>query len=171
MRCRAVGFCVWMLIVPEFVTAQKPAALQPQANLSQLMRGILFPNSNVVFSAQSDDPAEVKPAKKPSLATDPLTSTYGKWDAVENSALALVESANLMMMPGRKCANGVDVPVTSPEWAKFVQELRDAGMKSYQAAKAKSQDNILDATDALTTSCGHCHGKWREKANLQDRCK
>src|SRR5215831_13841251 len=67
-------------------------AYRADANLRQLMKGILFPNSNVIFAAQSENPAEVKPAADPSLATNPLASTYGGWDAVESSSLALVEA-------------------------------------------------------------------------------
>ena len=87
---------------------QTPArtAAPVMANLSQLMKGILYPASNVIFAAQSQNPADVKPASDPSLATDPLASTYGKWEAVENSALALNEAANLLTIPGRKCSNG-----------------------------------------------------------------
>ena len=43
------------------------------------MRGILLPNSNVIFFAQGNDPADVKPAADPSSATDPLASPYGGW--------------------------------------------------------------------------------------------
>src|SRR5689334_17441692 len=68
---------------------QAAPAMQVQANLLQLMRGILYPASNVVFASQNDNPAEVKQAKDPSLATDPLQSTYGGWQAVENASLAL----------------------------------------------------------------------------------
>ena len=60
------------------------------ATLAQLMKGTLYPESNVVFAAQDVNPAEVPHAKDPSMATDPLTSPYGKWEAVENSALAIV---------------------------------------------------------------------------------
>ncbi len=144
-------------------------ALQVHANLIQLMRGILFPASNVIFAAQSDNPADVKPAKDPSLATDPLASTYGGWQAVENASLTLVEGANLLMIPGRKCANGLDVPMRNPDWSKFVQGLRDAGIKAYKAAQSKNQDNILDAADAVTLACANCHDKWREKPTLADR--
>jgi hypothetical protein len=126
----------------------------------------------VVFSAQSDNPADVKfvPGKDPSLATDPLASTFGGWLAVENAAAALAESANLLLIPGRTCANGLPVPLSNPDWSKFVQELRDAGTKAYKAAQSKNQDNMIDAADTLTTSCAHCHLKWREKRPA-DRCK
>jgi len=141
------------------------------ANLGQLMAGILEPSSNVIFAAQGDNPADVPPAKDPSTATNPLASTYGKWEAVENSALALSEAANLLTLPGRKCANGRDVPIGNADWPKFVQGLRDAAAKAYKAAQAKSQDGILDAADTMTTACANCHDKYREKPNLADRCK
>ena len=141
------------------------------ANLGQLMKGILYPNSNVIFAAQNQNPAEVKPAQDPSTATDPLASTYGKWEAVENSALALSEAAGLLLVPGRRCANGRPVPVQNPDWPKFVQGLREAGMTVYKAAQSKDQDKIIDAADVMTTACANCHDKYREKTNLADRCQ
>jgi len=146
-------------------------ALQAEANLGQLMKGILFPNSNVVFFAQSQDPAKVPPAKDPSVATDPLQDSYGKWQAVENSSLALAEAANLLMIPGRKCANGLPVPIGNADWPKFVQGLREAGMKAYKAAQSKDMDKILDAADTMTTACSNCHDRYREKPTLAERCK
>jgi hypothetical protein len=136
------------------------------------MRGIMYPASNVVFSAQVDNPSDAMPipGKDPSMATDPLLSTFGGWRAVESAALALAESANLLSIPGRKCANGVLVPINNPDWSKFVQELRDAGMKAYKAAQSKNQDNMVDAADTLTASCAHCHRKWRERP-AADRCR
>ncbi len=141
------------------------------ANLGQLMKGILYPNSNVIFAAQTQNPAQVRPASDPSTATDPLASTYGKWEAVENSALALSEAAGLLMVPGRRCANGRPVPLQNPDWPKFVQGLREAGMTVYKAAQSKDQDKIIDAADVMTTACANCHDKYREKANLADRCQ
>jgi hypothetical protein len=153
----------------------KPAtpAIQVQSNLNQLMRGILYPASNVVFSAQADNPADVKfvPGKDPAMATDPLESTFGGWQAVENAALALMESTNLLLIPERSCSNGAPVPINDPDWPRFVQELRDAGMQAYKAAQSKDQDKMIEAADTLTTACAGCHRKWREKRRLADRCK
>jgi len=135
------------------------------------MRSIMFPNSNVIFFVQDKDPTKIKQAKDPSSATDVLTSTYGGWDAVENSSLALSEAANLLMIPGRKCSNGKDVPIKNDDWPKLVQGLRDAGMAAYKAAQSKNQDNILAATDTLTTACGSCHEKYRDKpGGVAARC-
>ena len=157
-------------------TAEKQAPPPPAAptaqvhgDLRQVMRGILFPNSNVVFAAQ--DKLDVKPAKDPSTATDPLASAYGGWQAVENSSIALAESANLLTIPGRKCSNGRAVPVDNEDWKKFVQGLRDAGMATYKAAQSKSTEQIVDAAGAMTEACSHCHDKYREKpAGEKDRC-
>src|SRR4029453_8504461 len=107
--------------------AQTPstnAAQQVHANLNQLMRGVLYPAANVVFSAQTDNPGDVKfiPGHDPSMSTDPLTSTFGGWLAIENASLALAESANLLSIPGRSCSNGVPVPTTDPAWVMFVQQ-------------------------------------------------
>ena len=153
------------------IQAQSPApALPVPANLNQMMRGTLYPAANVVFAAQDQNPADVPRAKDPNMATDPLTSVFGKWEAVENSALAIAEMANLLTLPGRKCSNGVEVPVKNADWAKFVQQLRDAGMAAYAAAKEKNQDKMIDIADVMSTACANCHRRYREK-KLDDRCK
>src|SRR5579872_7137440 len=120
----------------------QPPALPVPATLNQLMRGTLYPSANVVFAAQDVNPADIPRAKDPNMATDLLTTVFGKWEAVENSALAIAEVANLLTLPGRKCSNGLDVPVKNADWDKFVQQLRDAGMAAYKAAQAKDQDKM-----------------------------
>jgi len=150
--------------------AAAPASRNP-ATLAQLMKGILFPSSNVVFFAQGDNPNDVPQAKDPALAVNPLASSYGKWEAVENAGLAIVEAANLLTVPGRKCSNGLPVPVSNADWPKLVQGLRNAGTAAYKAAQTKNQDKILDAADVMTTACANCHDKYREKPSLADRCK
>jgi len=135
------------------------------------MEGILFPSSNVIFAAQGADPSQVKAADDPSTATDPLASSYGGWQAVENAGLALTEAANLLTVPGRRCSNGRLAPVQNADWIRFVQGLRAAGVTAYSAAQSKNQDRILEAADAVTTACSNCHDKYREKPKgPADRC-
>lgn len=142
-----------------------------QVNLAQLMRGTLFPESNIIFAAQNENPDDVKPAPDPSVAVNLLASSYGKWAAVENSALAIYEVANLLTVPGRKCSNGRIAPTTHADWPKFVQGLKDAALVAYKAAQSKDQDKILDAADTMTTACANCHNVYRETPTLADRCK
>ena len=167
-----VMLSVFALPVP---AQEPPASATPQvhANLNQLMRGVLYPAANVVFFAQADDPGAVKPipGNDPGMATDPLTSTFGGWQAVENAALALAESANLLVIPGRTCANGVPVPTRDPEWLKFVNEVRDTSMSAYKAAQTKSQDKMIQISETLSTACAGCHRKWRDRRTPDNRCK
>lgn len=169
----AIAICAALFERAQAQSAPTPPAPAPQveANLSQLMKGTLYPASNVVFAGQDQNPADVPRAKDPNMATDLLTSSYGKWEAVENSALAIAEVANLLTIPGRKCSNGLDVPVQNADWAKFVQELRDAGMTAYAAARAKDQDKIIDVSGVMTTACADCHNRYRDRRRPADRCK
>jgi hypothetical protein len=146
---------------------------QVHADLNQLMRGVLYPAANVVFSAQTENPGDVKfvPGRDPSMSTDPLTSTFGRWVAVENAGLALAESANLLSIPGRICSNGAPVPTTDPAWTMFVQEVRDVGMKAYKAAQAKDQDQMIAISETLSTACAGCHRKWRDRRTPEMRCR
>lgn len=163
---------IWALLAGSaFFIWTAEAQAPPLANLNQLMRGTLYPESNIVFAAQDVNPADVPHAKDPNMATDLLTSSFGKWEAVENSALAIAEVANLLSIPGRKCSNGVDVPVANPDWAKFVQQLRDAGMASYAAAQSKNQDKMTDVSDVLAKSCQNCHFRYRDRRAASERCK
>lgn len=143
------------------------AGSQIHGTLLQVMRGILLPASNVVFFAQSEDPAAVKPDEQAATSPNLLTSIYGGWTAVENSGIALSESANLLTIPGRRCSNGRPAPIENADWKEYVQELRDAGLAAFKAAQAKNQDQILDAAEKVTTACGHCHDVYREKEASQ----
>src|SRR3982751_825686 len=99
---RTVQTLVVMVVACGFtLLAPNPSTNPAQhvdADLNQLMRGVLYPAANVVFSAQADNPGEVKfvPGHDPNMSTDPLTSSFGGWMAVENASLALAESAHLL---------------------------------------------------------------------------
>lgn len=167
-----VLIAAWLPVAAYAQTAStKSASSQPPANLAQLMRGIIYPSSNVVFAAQTQNPTEIKPAADPAMSPNLLTSAYGKWNAVENSSLALAESAGLLNTPGRKCSNGLSVPLRSADWTKMVQSLREAGLAAYRAAQTKNQEKIVDAANDVTAACENCHEKYRDKPSPSDRCK
>ncbi|HEY6359478.1 MAG TPA: hypothetical protein VIX63_00170 [Vicinamibacterales bacterium] len=142
-------------------------APQVHANLNQVMRGILFINANIIFAAQTTNPATIKPAKDAATATDSLQSIYGGWTAIENAGLAIAEAANLLIIPGRMCSSGKPVPLQNADWPKFVQGLREAGMTTVKAARAKSEDAILEAAEAVVTACANCHEVYRDKTPQQ----
>jgi hypothetical protein len=143
---------------------------KPDATLLQLMRGVMFPESNVIFAGQMDVstiPHDVLPA----MSTNPLSSVYGGWEAVENSSLALAESAKLLVVPGRACANGKAVPVEKADWVKYASAMHDAALGAYKAAQSKNADEIVNAASAVSDSCAACHNVYRSnRAGLAGRC-
>lgn len=138
-----------------------PAA-QVKGTLNQVMRGILFPNSNIIFDAQDKDPAAPPDEKDPAAAAHPFAGTYGGWEAVENASIALAEAANLVALPGRTCANGKPVPLNDPTFQKGLAALREVSMNAYKMAMEKKQDAMLDVADKLTQACATCHDVYRD---------
>ena len=153
-------------------TSQPTGSRAVHATLNQLMQGVVYPAANVLFSTQTEDPAALErpPVKDPAMATDPLVSVFGGWQAIENSALALAESATLLSLPGRACSNGMAVPISDPAWSKFVAELRDVGLQAYAAAQAKDRDKMIELSEPINESCVQCHRKWRPRT-AENRCK
>ena len=135
----------------------------PVMTVNQLMHGILFPLGNTVFFAQADDPAAISRDPMPSSSPNPLTGLYGGWQAVENSALSLAESADLLLIPGRMCSNGETVNVEDADWIRFVDDYRDKSIAAYEAALTKSQDAMVDASGYLSESCLACHRVYRRE--------
>lgn len=112
---------------------------------------MLFPASNVVFAAQGDL-SLFKQDIHPLLSPNPLTSLFGGWEAVENASLTLAESANVLLFPGRACANGNVAPVQRHDWIEYTKLLRDAGQAATKAAKTKNQDTMVDMSVVIADS-------------------
>jgi cytochrome c553 len=141
---------------------------EPMGSLAQVMRGILFPNSNILFDVQSVDPANPPPAAVAGGgATANFSGIYSGWQMVENAAIALGEAANLIVIPGRRCENGRDVPLSEPNWAQFTQQLKDAADVALVAARASDQAAASDATNDIAEACYVCHEVYRD---LEPRC-
>jgi hypothetical protein len=134
---------------------------QAHGSLAQVMRAIPFPNSNIIFDVQDNDPAKKKPDP-----TGPYIGTYQGWEGVENAGLAIAEFANLILIPGRLCSNGKPVPLNQPDFVKFAQALRATGMAEYNAAKTKNVDAVNKLSDRLTETCANCHDKYRPDSRI-----
>src|SRR6266699_3745695 len=120
---------IWWGVASAQAPAPRPAA-KLDANLLQLMRGTLYPASNVLFAAQ-DDLSKQPPAADAATSPNPLTTTYGGWQAVENAGLAIAETSRLLTIPGRMCSSGRAAPVARAGWIKFTSGLRKAGLDAY----------------------------------------
>ena len=144
---------------------------QPYANLAQVMRGIPFTFSNIVFDTQSKDPAAPRAAGDISGgATETFKSVYGGWQEVENSALALAEAANLVMIPGRLCENGKPVPTQEETYRKAAAGLAAAGRAAYKAAQSKNIDAMVEVSETVSVACANCHEPYRDFDDQTRRC-
>ena len=89
------------------------------------MRGIYFPNANLIFGVQRNDPAA--PKKRSGESTASSTETYAnactEWEVVENGAVAMADGVDLILKPGRMCQNGKPVPLQQADFQKFASWL------------------------------------------------
>ena len=138
------------------------------------MRTLPFPQSNIIFDTQSSDPEEKKKAAQKGTgaggATDQYGALYGGWEGVEAAALALQETANLIMIPGRKCLNGKDVPLNQENYKKWAQGLVEAGKKALEAAKTKNMDMMVEVSGTVSDACLSCHEVYRDQPGGKERC-
>jgi mono/diheme cytochrome c family protein len=153
------------------VASHDTPTFPPAANLAQLMRGILFPSSNIIFNVQGHDPGEKKKDDKPyePSANDNFSwaqwgaGIYSPWEIVDYAALSIADSAPLLLVPGRRCENGRSVPVDRDDWKKFTQQLIEVGKAAYKASQSRSQEAVSDVSNDLADACLQCHERYRDK--------
>ena len=159
---------------PATASAGPAAAFPPAGNLSQLMRGIMFPNSNILFTVQTHDPGEKKKSGDATYNGGFNWAVWGNdlysgWDIVDYAAIALAESAPLMLTPGRRCENGQPVPVDDPDWIRFTKEMAEVGRAAYRASQTRNQEKVSDITGDIADACLHCHQVFRDKVQRRSR--
>ena len=177
MKRISVAFAIALLTA--VAAAQAPAAkpaVKPAprltGTLAQVMRGIYFPNANLIFDVQQHDPGLPQKKRESGSSTDTYSSAYTEWEKVENAAVALSDGVDLMLQPGRACQNGKPVPINRPDFQKFAREMREAGRVALQAARTTNQEQVSDATNNIADACSNCHEVYRDKgpADSPARC-
>ena len=178
---RLFGAAVLLLLVspvaggqaPPAKATPKPAA-RPAGTLAQVMRGVYFPNSNLIFDVQQNDPGapRTRGADAGGSATTAYGDAYSGWEVVENAAIAVTDGVDLILKPGRTCQNGKPVPLRDVQFQKFARNMRTAGLAVLQAARTKNQEKVSDATNDLADACSSCHEVYRDKgpADSPARC-
>jgi mono/diheme cytochrome c family protein len=137
----------------------------PEGNLAELMRAIAFPNSNILFNLQVKDPGK-EPKKQPGTTLDYVewgSTVYPGWLAVDQAAVAIVETAPLLLTPGRRCQNGKPAPVDRADWKQYVAALEAVGKLAYKESKARNYPAFVDIAEKLNDACANCHKVYRDK--------
>ena len=110
--------------------------MQPASTMSELMVKIIYPASDAIFYITTREP-----------------KTEAEWVELEGKALAVAESANLLMMPGRARDQA--------RWLDDAKLMLDAGRAAFRAAKAKDVAALDALNEQLYLSCTTCHQHYR----------
>jgi cytochrome c556 len=146
--------------------AVAPAA-PPQSSLTiqELMDTRVDPAADVLW----DSVAFIATAKG---EEDRRPRTPAEWDAVRRSALALIESADELSIPGRRVASIDKEPGRGELRASAIQRridadpqafarradvLKSAAQKALSAIDAKDADALMNAGGVIDEVCEACH--------------
>ena len=141
-----IGFVIAAARTARDVPRIEDPVARPVGSVKQVMKGIVGPAATVVFTAvSSTTTAEGTEERAP--------HTDEEWEAVGNSAVALAEAGNLLMMEGRAVDKG--------EWMKMSQAMIKAAQVAFKATQAKSADDVLSSGDAINMSCDNCHRRYQ----------
>jgi hypothetical protein len=125
----------------------QPPPFKPVADTKLLMQSVVDPNADVIWeSVKTIITAEGTDEIRPRTEAD--------WTAVRNSAVALAESGNLLMMAPRAKDGG--------EWMARAQELVDTSQSAMRAAEAKNADRLFTVGGDIYDACSHCHQQYMD---------
>ena len=140
----------------------------PVGNVAQLMRGIFFPNSYLIFTVQTHDPAAPLPKPSPDAPAGGFSwvdwgaGIYSGWQIIDNAAIAIADVSPLMLTPGLRCENGRPAPINDPDWIKFTEQMIAVAKQTYRVAQTRNQEMVSDATGDLSDACAACHQVYRD---------
>ena len=120
----------------------------PVASIKQIMNGIVMPNATVIYNAVG------------STITGTTVEEFApkndkEWEAVGDSAAAIVESGNMLLVGDRL--------IDQREWLSYTQRFIAAGKAVLAAAHDKKPEGVLAAGGDLNETCDACHDKYQRR--------
>jgi hypothetical protein len=114
-------------------------------DVKQVMNWVMDPNANIVFNAVATIVTEHGEEK-----VEP--NTDAEWSTVRNSAAVILESGNLLMLPGRARPEG--------DWNEKAKALSAAAEAALQATDVKDPEALFTAAGDLYEACSACHARY-----------
>lgn len=133
------------------------------------MDGVVDPSADVLWDS-------VAYISSPKGVEDRQPRTDEEWKRVRNSAITLIEAANLLSMPGRQVAGapkpsdplpGIGelthpqmqqrIDATHDSFVQLARGLQDAGLKALAAIDARDAERLMDAGGTIDEACEACH--------------
>ena len=137
------------------------------ATIEELMRHMVDPAADAIWESVVTDVTSEG-------IVEHVPETEDDWALLRGHALTLVESTNLLLMPGRPVAAagsrsempGVDLEPEEIEallaadrvaWTQFAAGLQASGLEVLAAVDGRDVDALLVAGDGLDLACENCH--------------
>lgn len=162
-----VAACAILLAVAACESTPPPDELRPVSTVRDIMADMVAPSADVLWSA-------IQTVETPDGYVDKAPETDEEWAALRHSATTMVESANLILMDGRRVApEGAEASAPGYElapdsiatliaadrekWVGMVHELQESGQVFLTAIDARDAAPLFDAGDGLNAACEDCH--------------
>ena len=113
--------------------------------MHDLMTLVIDPAADIIWSSAG---AIITAEGEQDLAP----TTQEGWDAVSAGAATLMESANLLLLPGRA--------QPEPDWTEYAQGMVTMGQKALSASRARDADALFAAGADLYQVCVACHQRY-----------
>lgn len=127
-------------------TPPQPASPQaPVVDVKRLMSGMVDPSADAVWQAVA-----ITIDRTGEHHTRPTTAA--EWLAVQNHAMTVAESANLLMIAPRARDAG--------DWIARSRALREAGARAYEAALKQDPEALLTVGGEIYDACAACHTQY-----------
>ena len=130
MKTYLLSFGGLMFVILAVATMAQAPVFQPVGTVRQMMLGIVAPTSDVIFKVPNQAPKDDK-----------------EWKTVQDSALMLAESGNLLLLPGRAKDNG--------DWTKFAKSLISKGRRLSRRRMQRTLNRSRISAMTLTTCAKH----------------
>jgi hypothetical protein len=122
-----------------------PPPFKPLADTKLLMQAVIEPPADHIWESAG---TIITASGREELGP----KNEEEWMALRNSAVALAESGNLLMMVPR-AADG-------DEWMRLSQAMIDASAGAIKAAEARDVDQVFAAGGEIYAVCSNCHSKY-----------
>jgi len=122
--------------------------IQPVATIKQVMNGITMPNAQRLYDAVATI-ATLEGVKEIAPESD------ADWSQLADSASALIESGNLLLIGSRVIDTG--------DWVSMTRSMMEAGRKALAAAESRSVQGIAISAGDINTTCDACHAKYQRQ--------
>jgi len=142
-------------------------ALEKSATIKEIMDSMVDPSGEFLFES-------VQEISDEHGITEKAPQTEEEWAEVRRRAVTLLESPNLLVMPGRRVAQANEKPdrqeiELAPEriqqlidgdrvsFVSRAKDLQGAATMALKAIDSRNKKGLLDALTTLDKACENCH--------------